>query len=165
MSARGCIAAWLTCAREKLTDKLRCRSDMQVGRLASCQSAGVLPVRPLTAQSARTSLLSKPVHLSARQPVRRTKRPHVLKMQAGSVEKSVDTEVDTDNKFRFTNSVSENSFEVRGDIEKVFQYAADFSHIDKWDSGTLGLKPGPRWVMESAAFYSMLTWPLSCRHH
>ena len=31
--------------------------------------------------------------------------------------------------------MSENTFEVKGDINKVFQYAADFSHIDKWDSG------------------------------
>ncbi|KAL0026595.1 hypothetical protein WJX77_009121 [Trebouxia sp. C0004] len=50
------------------------------------------------------------------------------------------TAVDTSNDYSLGNSFSENSFEVKGDIEKVFQYAADFSHIDKWDSGTTDSK-------------------------
>ncbi len=47
------------------------------------------------------------------------------------------TAVTTSNDFSLRNSLSENSFEVKGDIEKVFQYAADFSHIDRWDAGTI----------------------------
>lgn len=43
--------------------------------------------------------------------------------------------VETDDKFRLSHSVSTNTFEVKGDLEKVFTYAADFSHISGWDSG------------------------------
>ena len=47
------------------------------------------------------------------------------------------TAVTTSNDYSLSNSLSKNSFEVKGDIEKVFQYAADFSHIDRWDAGTI----------------------------
>ena len=46
-----------------------------------------------------------------------------------------DQDVKTDDKFRFSHSSSTNTFEVKGDMNKVFRYAADFSHIDRWDSG------------------------------
>jgi hypothetical protein len=29
----------------------------------------------------------------------------------------------------------EHSFTVKGDLEKVFDYASDFSHINAWDPG------------------------------
>ena len=44
--------------------------------------------------------------------------------------------VETHDKFRLNHSVSVNNFEVKGDLDKVFTYAADFSHISGWDSGT-----------------------------
>ena len=68
------------------------------------------------------------------QSVRRSSvrcKPVVQPVQASVA----DQEVKPSDQLRFTHSVSRNSFEVKGDIKKVFTYAADFSHISSWDSG------------------------------
>ena len=68
----------------------------------------------------------------------RTPTPQIRRrIPLQSIQRVQATAVTTSNDYSFASSLSENSFEVKGDIEKVFQYAADFSHIDRWDSGTL----------------------------
>jgi hypothetical protein len=83
--------------------------------------------RPGTATPFRCTQL-KPFRTPTPQLRRRIPLQSIQRVQA--------TAVSTSNDYSVGNSLSENSFEVKGDIEKVFQYAADFSHIDKWDSGT-----------------------------
>ena len=68
----------------------------------------------------------QPIRLPTRQAPQRVQRTF-QGVQGNAVEST--------NHYKFSHSVSENSFEVKGDINKIFEYAADFSHIDKWDSG------------------------------
>ena len=79
-------------------------------------------VRPLKQQCRRQSLQLSSRSLSQQ---RRSKTSMTPRAEA----------VDTDNKFRLNHSVSKNNFEVKGDLNTVFNYAADFSHISSWDSG------------------------------
>ena len=62
---------------------------------------------------------------------RSERRPNLRIVQAALANQ----DVKTSDHFKFTNSISTNSFEVKGDINKVFRYAADFSHMDRWDPG------------------------------
>ena len=79
-------------------------------------------------------LRGQPFQLSTAQSVRRiARRPCLMQLRASAAEQ----DVKTSNDFKVRHSVSDNSFEVKGDIKKIFQYAADFSHISRWDSGTL----------------------------
>lgn len=107
-------------------NSLRSRSTSSAP-LATC-SRHVHPVATPVATPLRVTQL-KPFRLSVCQPARRSCRQSFRRVEA--------TAVQTSNDYNLSHSVSENSFEVTGDIDKIFEYAADFSHIDKWDSGEL----------------------------
>lgn len=65
--------------------------------------------------------------------------------------------VEAKNKVDLSHTVSENSFEVKGDLQKVFLYAADFSHISGWDTGAA--KPSTvkhMFFMQSSSIHSDL---------
>ena len=122
-----------------LTSLAVVRSVFRVCSLLNMNVVASSPCRaPCSARGARSLVSpvfgrppSKYVQLPACRSLNRSAQRAKYTVQASSA----DTEVQTGNVYKFTNSVSENTFEVKGDINKVFRYAADFSHIDKWDSG------------------------------
>ena len=79
---------------------------------------------------------ASPFRCTQLRPLGTPTRQHRRRIPLQSIQRVQATAVSTSNDYSLGNSLSENSFEVKGDIEKVFQYAADFSHIDRWDSGT-----------------------------
>ncbi|KAL3154278.1 hypothetical protein ABBQ32_013769 [Trebouxia sp. C0010 RCD-2024] len=90
-------------------------------------------LRPAHARCMQTKTFWLPKEMSVRRVAR---RPSYHIVQASSANQ----DVKTSDHFKFTNSVSTNSFEVKGNIDKVFRYAADFSHMDRWDPGTTDAK-------------------------
>ncbi|KAL0031761.1 hypothetical protein WJX79_005760 [Trebouxia sp. C0005] len=83
---------------------------------------------------------ASPFRCTQLRPLGTPTRQHRRRIPLQSIQRVQATAVSTSNDYSLGNSLSENSFEVKGDIEKVFQYAADFSHIDRWDSGTTDAK-------------------------
>ena len=104
--------------------------------VAPLTAYGSKSVKPGTCVLPRSSRPNPPKLLRSSPSRQHYTRVNVAAAQASSL----NTEVQTGNDFKFTHSYSENTFEVRGDIDKIFEYAADFSHIDQWDAGNLRSK-------------------------
>ena len=90
---------------------------------------------PSVKGSACRSGTATPFRCTQLKPFRAPTRSLRRRIPLQSIQRVQAAAVTTSNDYSFGNSLSENSFEVKGDVEKVFQYAADFSHIDRWDSG------------------------------
>jgi len=105
--------------------------------MRSTTMSSALSCLPSVKGSARRSGIATPFRCTRLEPFR-TPTPQLRRrIPLQSMQRVQATAVTTSNDFSLRNSLSENSFEVKGDIEKVFQYAADFSHIDRWDAGTI----------------------------
>ncbi|KAL0055574.1 hypothetical protein WJX82_001999 [Trebouxia sp. C0006] len=102
--------------------------------------SSAFPCLPSVKSSARRPGTATPFRRTRLEPFR-TPTPQLRRrIPLHSIQRVQATAVTTSNDYSLSNSLSENSFEVKGDIEKVFQYAADFSHIDRWDAGTTDSK-------------------------